>query len=141
MIRKSNLTSILKILKYNSRTPYVEIASAIGKSEATVRKTVKKLIAAGVIRRFTLEIDYKKLGLNVEAIIGIDTTPQSYLNIIETIKNFDEIESLYTSTGDHMITAWCLFEDSNKLTAFLKKIEKLNGVIKICPTIILEKIK
>lgn len=141
MIRISNLNSILKILKNNSRTPFVKIANMIGKSEAAVRKSVKKLISAAVIKKFTLEIDYKKLGLNVDAIIGIDTTPQSYLNNIELLKKFDEIESLYTSTGDHMIIARCLFEDSEKLAVFLKKIEKLSGVIKICPTIVLEKIK
>ncbi len=141
MLRISNLNSILKILKNNSRTTFVKIASELGKSEAAVRKAVKKLVSTGVIRKFTVEVDYKKLGLNVEAIIGIDTTPQSYISNIETLKKFDEIEALYTSTGDHMILARCLFEDSEKLAAFLRRIENLSGVIKVCPTIILERIK
>ncbi|WEU39870.1 MAG: Lrp/AsnC family transcriptional regulator [Candidatus Odinarchaeum yellowstonii] len=141
MLRISDFNRILEILKNNSRTPFVKIANKIGKSEAAVRKTVRKLVSAGVIRKFTLEIDYKKLGLNVDAIIGIDATPQSYMNLIEALKGFDEIESLYTSTGDHMIIARCLFENSDKLAVFLKKIEKLSGVIKICPAIILEKVK
>ncbi|MEM2108967.1 MAG: Lrp/AsnC family transcriptional regulator [Candidatus Odinarchaeota archaeon] len=140
MLRISNL-KIISILKKNSRTPFVKIAKALSVSEAAVRKSVRKLLSTGVIRKFTIEVDYKKIGLTVEAIIGIDTTPESYLHNIENLKAFEEIESLYTSTGDHMIIARCLFEDSAKLASFLKKVETLSGVIKVCPAIILEKIK
>jgi len=40
-----------------------------------------------------------------------------------------------------MILAECVFKDSNELATFIKKIEKINGITKICPAIILDKIK
>lgn len=140
MIRFSN-HKVLELLKENSRMPSVKIAAQLGVSEAAVRKAIKKLKSTGVIRRFTIEVDHKKIGLNIDAIVGIDAKPESYLQILERLKEYECIENLFSSTGDHMIMARCLFEDTRKLSEFLKVLEKIDGVIKVCPAIILERIK
>jgi len=57
------------------------------------------------------------------------------------IKENERSSSLSSSSGDHMILAECVFKDSNELATFIKKIEKINGITKICPAIILDKIK
>jgi Lrp/AsnC family transcriptional regulator for asnA, asnC and gidA len=95
----------------------------------------------GIIRKYTIQVDPTKLGFKIDALIGIDTTPEDYISIIEHLKAMDDIKNLYSSTGDHMILAECWFKDSNELTNFIKKIEKIKGIIRICPAILLEKLK
>jgi len=140
MVRISDL-EILRILRENSRTPFVKIAKILGVSEAAVRKRVRKLEREGVIRRYTIEVDPKKLGFEVNALIGIDTKPEYYISTLEKLKEMKEVISLYSSSGDHMILIECWFKNSEELTKFVKTLERTEGVTKICPAIILEKIK
>jgi Lrp/AsnC family transcriptional regulator for asnA, asnC and gidA len=140
MVRISNL-ELLRMLQENSRVPFVKLARHLGVSETAVRKRVKKLEKDGVIRKFTVEIDPKKIGLETRALIGLDTKPEKYMTTIDRLKGMKDILCLYSSSGDHMICMECWFEDSKKLGNFLKSLKKIEGVTRICPAIMLEKIK
>ncbi len=140
MVRFSNF-QLLKILRENSRTSLVKIAEKLGVTETAVRKRIKKLEKEGVIRRYTIEINPKKIGFEIVSLIGLDTKPENYLSVLEELKEMEEVVSLYSSSGDHMIMAECWFRNSEELSKFVKKLEGIEGVIRICPAIILEKIK
>ena len=140
MVRFSNL-ELLKILKENARMPFLHIARLFGVSETAIRKKVKKLKEEGVIRRYTIEIDYKKLGYEVQAIIGLDVKPEQLINVIEQLKELNEVTSLYSTSGDHVLIAECWFKDSNELMSFVKKLNSMAGVTRACPAIVVEKIK
>jgi Lrp/AsnC family transcriptional regulator, regulator for asnA, asnC and gidA len=45
---------IIDILSKDSSTPFVEMAKQIGISDATVHLRVRRLIAAGIITKFTI---------------------------------------------------------------------------------------
>ncbi|MCK5409648.1 MAG: Lrp/AsnC ligand binding domain-containing protein, partial [Candidatus Heimdallarchaeota archaeon] len=77
----------------------------------------------------------------VKALIGLDATPQRYVAVIQNLKKNDTILRLYSSTGDHKIMMECWFEDFEKLNDFQEQLEKINGVMDICPTIITDLIK
>lgn len=140
MVRISNL-ELIKLLKDNSRLSFVEMAKHFKVSETAVRKRMKKLKQDGVIRKFTIDIDPKKIGLNTEALIGIDTEPEHYINVMEKLKANEDVISLSSSSGDHMIMVECWFENTMQLTGFVKELEAMEGVRKTCPAIITEKIK
>ena len=140
VVRISDI-QLIQILRENARTPFVKIAEMLGVSEAAIRKRVKKLERTGVIRKYTIEVDPKKIGFEITALIGIDTKPENYIPTIEKLKEMQEVNSLYSSSGDHMILIECWFKNSKELTQFIKKLEKIKGVTRICPAIILEKIK
>ena len=82
----------------------------------------------------------KKIGLEM-ALIGIDTKPEYYISTIEKLKEMDEVVNLYASSGDHMIMIDCWFKSSEELRKFIKTLESMEGVTRVCPAIILEKIK
>ncbi|HDM89254.1 MAG TPA: Lrp/AsnC family transcriptional regulator [Candidatus Bathyarchaeota archaeon] len=140
MVRISNI-KLLRILRENSRMPYLEIARILGVSETAVRKRVKRLLEEGVIRKFTVEIDPKKVGYQVVAMIGLDTKPEALISVLEMLKKLENVQSLYSSSGDHMIMMECWFKDYNELSRFIKSLEGIEGTTRICPAIILEKIK
>jgi len=119
----------------------LEIARILGVSETAVRKRVKRLLEEGVIRRFTIEIDPKKVGYQVVAMIGLDTKPEALISVLEMLKELENVQSLYSSSGDHMIMMECWFKDYSELSRFVKSLERIEGITRICPAIILEKIK
>jgi len=140
MVRFSDF-ELIKLLMKNSRTPYVKLGELLGVSETAIRKRVRKLEEEGVIKRYTIEVDPKKLGFKVNALIGLDTVPERFIAVIEELKAMEEVLGLYSASGDHMILLECWFKDSDELARFVKRLESIRGVSRICPAIILEKLK
>ncbi|MDT7858874.1 MAG: Lrp/AsnC ligand binding domain-containing protein [Candidatus Aenigmarchaeota archaeon] len=139
MVRISDI-DLIRELEKDCRKPFTEIAKKFKVSEAAIRKKVRKLLKFGIIR-FSLDIDYKKLGYNYVAIIGIDVLPEHFVKIIEMLKEDKEVKELYTSTGDHMILAKVVFRTNEELSEFVKRLEKNKMITKVCPAIILERLK
>lgn len=132
---------ILDYLKENARIPFTKIAAEIGVSEATIRKHIKSLEDNGVILKYTVEIDPTKIGFKSVAQIGIDTLPERYLDVVKELTGLKEVRSVFTSSGDHMIMIEFWARDSKVLMEFSKQLEEMEGVTRICPTIIMETMK
>jgi len=139
MVRISDI-DLIRELEKDCRKPFTEIAKKFKVSEAAIRKKVKKLLKLGIIR-FSLDVDYKKLGYNYVAVIGIDVLPEHFVKIIEMLKEDKEVKELYASTGDHMILAKVVFRTNEELNEFVKRLEKNKMITKVCPAIILERLK
>ena len=140
MIRISNM-DLIKELKNNARISFVELAKKLHVSETAVRNKIKKLENSGIIKKYTTEIDPKKIGFEISALIGIDTRPEKYFSTIEELNKKDEIISINQCSGDHMIIIESWFINSKGLSDFLKNLESIDGIIKICPALIIEKIR
>ncbi len=139
MVRFSNF-DLIRILMKNSRTPYTIIAKKFGVTETAIRKRIRKLEDNGIIVSYTIDVNTKKLGFSV-GLIGVDTKPEFYTNVIEELKSNPKIKKLYTSTGDHMLMFEFWFKNNKELRNFTKKIKNIQGVTKVCPAILLERIK
>jgi len=134
--------AILKFLQEDASMSFTDIARRLKISESTVRKRVEKLKQGGVIKRFTVIIDPSKIGLNTVAIVGIDVDPSKLLETSQKICEIPETRYVATSTGDHMIMTEIWARDGRELTKIIsEKIGAIDGIKKICPAIILEKLK
>jgi Lrp/AsnC family transcriptional regulator for asnA, asnC and gidA len=133
---------IIRMLMEDARVSYTSMARRLNITEAAVRKRVKNLEYRGVIRKYTVEVDNSKLGYNVISLTGVDTDPEMFLEVAKKLKEEDFAKSVYISTGDHMIMVEVWAKDGDELTRIIsEKIGRLPGVRKICPAIILEKLK
>lgn len=47
------------------------------------------------------------LGYDIHALIGLDAKPERLFEVIETLKDMDEVSNLYSSTGDHVLMVEC----------------------------------
>ncbi len=135
-------SKILQMLEQDSRTSFREMSRALNLSEAGIRKRVIALQNNKVIKKFTIEIDPSKIGINSMSLVGLDVEPQKLLGAVQILCNFPEVKSLSTSAGDHMIMMEIWTKDGRELTKFISdKIGSLEGVKRICPAIILETFK
>lgn len=140
MVRISNL-ELVRLLKENSRTSFVDLAKNFSVSETAVRKRIKILEEKGVIRKYTIDVDPKKIGFEIDTLIGIDTRPEKYIQVMEKLRSMKEVMTMCSSSGDHMMMVECWFENSHGLAKFIKTLEKTDGITKVCPAIINEKMK
>jgi len=135
-------TRILELLEEDARRSFTEMAEKLNASESSIRKRVSTLQKEGVIRKFTIKVDNTKLGLNTIAIVGIDVDSDKMLEIAQKLCDLKEVKCVATSSGDHMIMLEIWAKNGKELNRLIsEKIEGVDGVRKICPALILEKLK
>lgn len=90
---------ILDILGRDASRPFVEIAKELEISDATVHIRVRRLLAAGILRKFTIATDNVLLGYDHLAFIGINLNEGSADEVIASLSQFDEILELHEIYG------------------------------------------
>jgi Lrp/AsnC family leucine-responsive transcriptional regulator len=91
---------ILRALDADARLPLSDLAKVVGLSAPSVADRVRRLVADGVIRAFTLDIDSKALGYQIGAMVRIRPLPgKLHLveRLIQEIPQFIECDKI---TGD-----------------------------------------
>lgn len=90
---------IIDFLGRDSSTPFVEIAKHIGISDATVHIRVRRLIAAGIINKFTISVDNNRLGYDHLAFMGINVEPGFAEEITDDLSKVDEVLEIHEMHG------------------------------------------
>ena len=132
---------IIQILLLNSRKSFVDIAKELNVTETAIRKRVRRMEKQGIIERYSIDVNPRKLGYGMRVLLGIDTTPQTYISTLQKVKQMDESLRIYASSGDHDIIVEIWMKDDKELNDFLTKLSKIKGVTDICPAIVKEIIK
>jgi Lrp/AsnC family transcriptional regulator for asnA, asnC and gidA len=110
---------ILEILQNDARTPITKIAKEVNMSENGVKYRLEKLEDKGIIRRFAVLIEPKKVGKNVMAIFNIEIEPKKFRTAISKLKKIENFIKVYNTTGEYSITTIGLFETNESLTDFV----------------------
>ncbi len=132
---------IIDILKKNARTPVLKMSGILGISDVAIKKRIKKMEDLGVIRGYTIKIDYPKLGYKGLAIVGLDVESSTLLEVARELVERDNVKYVAISTGDHMVIATIIAKDNEELATFIDELRKMRGVTKVCPAIVLEVLK
>jgi Lrp/AsnC family transcriptional regulator for asnA, asnC and gidA len=90
---------ILDILSRDASRPFVDIAKELEISDATVHIRVKRLQAAGILRKFTITTDNALLGYEHLAYIGINISKGSGDEVLGKLSQLDEILELHEMYG------------------------------------------
>lgn len=133
---------ILSVLEENAQASYAEIAERAGVSKPTVRKYIDKLESEGVIVGYSADVNPKKLSSQSIALVGIDVESERYVEVTRTLKDIDEIEALYTSSGDHTLMAEVHAPSGDALGDVInEQIVSLDGVAAAHPSFLQERLK
>ncbi len=113
---------ILKILSDNSRLAYAEIGRKISLSQSATKERIQNLIDEGIIKKFSVEVDYQKLGFGLRVIINLKFINDDFKRFISSISKFPEIVQCQRMTGEYCITADCVLRDSSHLTDMIDRL-------------------
>jgi DNA-binding Lrp family transcriptional regulator len=92
---------IVASLVENARASYGEIGARVGLSAPAVKRRVDRLLAAGVIRRFTAQLDDEAIGSGTEAFVELFCRSRTNpADIREMVAGLPEVVAAYTVTGE-----------------------------------------
>ncbi|WP_053947886.1 HTH-type transcriptional regulator LrpA1 [Halolamina sediminis] len=133
---------ILQILEEDAQASVSEIAERADVSKPTVRKYVRQLEEEGVIVGYSAEVDPKKLTGQSIALVGMDVDSEQYVDATNALKQLDAVESLYSSSGDHMLMAEIRAENGDALGDVINdEVLEIDGLTAAHPTFLQERLK
>jgi len=135
---------ILKALQENSKQTYSEVGRQLGVAHSTVYDRIRKMEKSGVIKKWTVDIDPKKIGLNyVTARMTVYTDPKESENVAQKLSEAEEVLEVSMSLSEELlIIAKVIARNQNELHSFIaKNVAPLQGVLRIRTSIVTKKIK
>jgi Lrp/AsnC family transcriptional regulator for asnA, asnC and gidA len=135
---------ILKALQENSKQTYSEVGRQLGVAHSTVYDRIRKMEKNGVIKKWTVDIDHKKIGMNyVTARMTVYTDPKESENVAKELSEVKQVLEVSMSLSEELlIIAKVIARDQDELHSFIaKRVAPLQGVLRIRTSIITKKIK
>jgi len=112
---------IVKLLLKDASAPVSTIAGYLGLHPSTVSYRIRKLRKLGVIKRYTVSVDWRKLGKSVEAALLISCSPKNISKISAELTALDEVIELHSLTGFSDILAMVTLHDMSEYKEFIEK--------------------
>ena len=139
---------VLDELKENAKRTTSQISKRVNLPITTVHNRIKKLEKLGIIKRYTVELDYKKLDKPMTAYVmvqviymlpsGIKVMQE---DVAKEIKGLPGVELVELLTGGTDILVKVRVKDVDELNDFIiRKLRKIEGVDKVQTSVVLSKI-
>ncbi len=117
---------ILALVQKDASLAQAEIAKRVGLSTAAVHERVKKLEAAGVIRRWTAVVDPAAVGAQVTAFVEVFFEhPRFEKGFIERVMKLSAVQECHHITGEFSLLLKVRVADMASLQELL--LEQLSG--------------
>lgn len=94
---------VLRLLMDDARRPYSAIADEVGLSAPAVSNRIDRLQEAGVIRRFTLDVDHSQLRGGVPVLVTLDVVPAALERVRDELRGAGAIEHLFTTADSRLV--------------------------------------
>ena len=132
---------ILSILSENSTKGYTKIAEELKRSHTTIKKRIDRLVDEKIIKSYTIEIDYEKLGYDIIAIIEASISQGKLIEFEEIIAKHPNVFGVFDVTGDYDSLILVRFKTRGELSDLIKSILASGYVIRSNTHVVLNDIK
>ena len=122
---------LLKALKANARASLVSLARDIDLSRSATHDRITKLEEAGVIKRYTIDIDDSALPI-IRAFLTVKFLPNAApKGIVKPIHEIDGVKAAHCVTGDIDMVIYAECDSMDVLASVRDEISQYDGVTEI----------
>ncbi len=114
---------IINALIKDSRSSYRDIAKKVGVSFVTVLKRMQKLESEKIIKSYSAEIDYEKLGYDLSVIIKMRVSQGKSREVGKKLAQEKNVSAMYNVTGDFDDIIIAKFKGRKDMDSFLKNLQ------------------
>ncbi|WMT50764.1 MAG: Lrp/AsnC family transcriptional regulator [Ferroplasma sp.] len=125
---------IIEYLKEHGRDKISDISNSLEIPRATIFERMERLRKDGFIKKYTVDLNYEKLGYSVLAYIMIQYNPKSSIDqrsLCVNLSRMDNVISASIITGDWDIILLTAQKSMKDLSTFvLEKLRTMDGIEK-----------
>ncbi|MGQ9596535.1 MAG: Lrp/AsnC family transcriptional regulator [Thermoproteota archaeon] len=119
---------ILRELMEDSRNTCRKIAKKLGVSPGTVLFRIRRMEKNGVLKKYTVSVDYEKLGYSVTSVTEITVSKGKLVEVEKKLAVLPGVCAVYDVTGDVDAIVISKFKNPAELSKFAKKILSITNV-------------
>ena len=123
---------IIEILSSNARISLRDIKKKVNLSPSSIRNRMEHLVEIGVIKRYTVDIDYRKMGFDIQVLVQITAKPGTSRDLYTRLSNYEQVSEVLRTAGPANFILRVRVKDIAELTRFITgELERLEGVQRI----------
>lgn len=111
------------------------------KSPITIKKHIDNLEEKGIIRNYSINLDYEKLGYEIVAIIELTISKGKMLEVERDIAHHPNIFGVYDITGTYDALIIAKFKTKEELSQLVKEINGYEYIVRSNTHLVLNIIK
>lgn len=135
---------IMKLLSKDCRKSYREINRDLEdtvKSPITVKNHIDHLMEKDVIKGYTIDINYQRLGYDIIAFIDLTISKGKMLEVEKEIAAHPNVYGVYDLTGEYDAVILARFKTRSELSDLVKMINSNQYVVRTNTHLVLNVIK
>lgn len=144
----ANDNRILTLLRENARLTTNEMSKELGIPQTTIHNRIKRMKQNGIIKRFTVDLDRKKIGRGLVAYIlctvSYRTSRGQKINqykVAQLIETLPEVEEVSIVTGEIDLIVKVALRDVDELNDFvIYKLRDIEGIEKTVTSVVLTEV-
>jgi Lrp/AsnC family transcriptional regulator, leucine-responsive regulatory protein len=130
---------LLAALQEDAGQSYAALGQAVGLSAGSTHERVRKLKAAGVIRRTTIEVDPAAVGLGVCAFVLLDAGAwMGDEPTLQALRKIPAVEEAHIIAGPASVLVKVRTATTEDLQATLRALHQVDGVTSTQTVVVLE---
>lgn len=123
---------IIEILSSNARISLRDIKKKVNLSPSSIRNRMEHLVEIGIIRRYTVDIDYRKMGFDIQVLVQITARPGTSRDLYAQLSKYKQVSEVLRTAGPANFILRVRVKDIAELTRFITgELERLEGVQRI----------
>ena len=135
-------STILRLLRDNSRMSYMEMSRKTGISDATIQHRLKRMRERGVIDRFTVLVSPVATGYTVTAIILVQTATEMHDEAKMALSALAEVSEIYSVLGEYDLYIKVWARSLEELNRFINdQIRAISGIEDLMEIVVVERVK
>jgi DNA-binding Lrp family transcriptional regulator len=132
---------ILRYLLRDARQPVAVLARQIGLSESAVRHRIDRLTELEIIRRFTIAVDWKKLGYPITVVVGVKVVGMPGPEAAKALRQVNEIVDIFTVTGEFDLILRIVCSDIERFEEIVERVRAYEFVEQTRSFVVLNRIR
>jgi DNA-binding Lrp family transcriptional regulator len=131
---------ILRALLEDSKASLRKVAKHVGLAPGTVLSRIERIKRQGILRRYTISLDYEKLGYST-AITEITVSKGKLVEVEEQLAKLPGVCAVYDVTGEIDAIVVVKFKDTAELSKFTKRVLSIPNVERTNTHVVLTTVK
>jgi DNA-binding Lrp family transcriptional regulator len=132
---------ILKALQKDPRASYRDVARKVGASVGTVHSRFQRLQEQKIIKGFSVDIDYSRLGYELTALILMRVKGKHLRDVESRLSHINNVCVVYDVTGDFDVAVIAKFVSTSSMDQFIKEVLSMDYVERTSTCIVLNSLK
>lgn len=113
---------ILQVLLEDSRVSIRELAKRVHLSAPSVAERVKRMESEGVIQKYSVQVDYKKLGYEIECFVEVSLRNGEYERFKKFIESYTYAEYCHRIMGKSCYLVKLRIKKLSEIETFINSI-------------------